>query len=221
MTDERARSRVSIPRDVPIEYRAAMPIEAGSVDFTERTIDMVAVPYDQETKRPVLGPDGRLRPEVVERGAFDGIGTYRRDDGTFDLDITVNRDHNHERAVGRIVDYQLGDPTGLPVLVKVSPTPLGDETLQLAHDGVLKGSVAYLARRSDQYVRNGVRRIRRGFLDHLGLLPNPAWAEAKVLAVRSAGSDSTVELRELDPDDETAWETAARIEALASKYRRR
>lgn len=219
---ERTRGRVSIPRDVPVEYRSAMPIEPGAVNFTERTIDLIAVPYEKETARPVMGPDGRLRPELVERGAFDGIANFRNPDGTFDLEITVNRDHKPERAVGKIVEYGTGQPDGLPVTVYVSPTALGDETLQLAHDRVLRGSVGMLVRRSDQYVQAGVRRIRRAFLDHLGLLPNPAWPDSKVLAVRSEGSDGAgVELRELDPADEAAWETAARIEAMASKIRRR
>lgn len=208
---ERVRN-LSIPRDVPVEFRAAMPLEAGAVNFAERTIDIIAVPYEQETKRPVVGPDGRARLELIERGAFDGV----RLSGD---EITVNRDHKHERAVGKIIDYPDED-TGLRTIVHVSETPLGDETLQLADDGVLKGSVGYLVRRSDQYVKNGVRRVRRGFLDHLGLLPNPAWPGAKVLAVRSEESDGPGVV-EVDPADEAAWEAAARIEAMTSKIRRR
>lgn len=201
-----------VPRDVPVEYReaAALPV----VDFTERTIEVVAVPYDEETRRPVLGPDGKYRHELVERGAFNGIELSE----SF---VPANREHDTKRTFGKIIDYRIDDPRGLVSLVRASHTALGDETLQLSDDGVLKASVGMLVRRSDQYLKNGVRRIRKAYLDHLAFLPNAAYTGAQVLAVREDGrSDMTVEINEVDPGDETAWEAAARIEAMASKIRR-
>lgn len=212
-TQSRERVRnVHIPRDVPIEFRSAS-IVTDTVDFAERTIEIIVVPYEQETAGPVLGPDGRLRPELVERGAFDGIERSG-------ADVTVNRDHDHTRTVGKVVEYRTDDPEGFVAKIFVSKTPLGDETLQLAADRVLKASVGQLVRRSDQVVRNGVRRIRRAFVDHIALLPNPAYTGAKVLAVRQEQSGG-VRVVEVDPGDEAAWEAGRRIEAIASKLRRR
>lgn len=208
---ERARN-LSLPRDVPVELRSAS-LQVDTVDFAERTIEIIAVPYEQETAGPVLGPDGKLRPEMVERGAFHGIERSG-------ADVTVNRDHDHRRAVGKVTGYRTDDPQGLVSTVYVSKTPLGDETLRLAADGVLKASVGMLVRRSDQEIRNGVRRIRRAFLDHIGLLPNAAYSGAKVLAVRQEQPEGLAVV-EVDPDDESAWEAARRIADMAAKLRRR
>lgn len=210
--DDLQRSReLSLPRDVPVEFRNAT-LQVDTVNFAERTIEIIAVPYDEESRGPVKGPDGRLRPELVERGAFDGI-----DRGA---DVTVNREHDRARTFGKVVGYRTDDPRGLVTTIYASDTPLGDETLRLAADGVLKASVGMLVRRSDQRVdRNGVRRIKRAFLDHIALLPNAAFSGAKVLAVRQ--EQSGVQVDEVDPADEAAWETARRIEAMASKIQRR
>lgn len=201
------RSReVPIPRDVPVEIRSAT-LQVDTVDFAERTIEIIAVPYDEESAGPVKGPDGKIRPEVVERGAFDGIERSG-------ADVTVNREHERSRTFGKVTGYRTDDPRGLVTTIYASDTPLGDETLRLAADGVLKASVGMLVRRSDQYVRNGVRYIKRAFLDHIALLPNAAFPGAKVLAVREG--QSGVQVDEVDPADEAAWETARRIEAMAS-----
>jgi phage head maturation protease len=64
---------------------------------------------------------------------------------------------------------------------------LGDETLQLADDGVLGASVGMAVRPADQVWSAGRsrRRIAKAFLDHIALVPNPAYQGAEVLAVRS------------------------------------
>jgi len=115
--------------------------------------------------------------ETVAPGAFDGIETREEH-------VSANRDHNYERTFGKVVSYRSTDPFGLIANIYVSDTPLGNETLQLAADGVLKGSVGMLVRRSDQLVKKGFRRIKRAFLDHVSLVPNPAYKGAGVLAVR-------------------------------------
>lgn len=156
----------------PVEHRAAV---VHSVDFTERTIELIVVPYGQETV--VRDENGRPIREVVERGAFAGI--EGRDDH-----VTVNRDHDHTRTIGKVVAYR-DDPAGLIASVRVSETQLGDETLALARDGVLKASVGMVVRKGDGVVMRGMRRVKRAFVDHVALVPNPAYAGARVLAVRS------------------------------------
>src|SRR5215216_4718468 len=114
--------------------------------------------------------------ETVAPGAFDGIETR-------DEHVSANRDHNYERTFGKVLSYR-DDPAGLIANIYVSDTPLGNETLRLAADGVLKPSIGMLVRRSDQLLKKGSRRIKRAFLDHMSLVPNPAYRGAGVLAVR-------------------------------------
>jgi HK97 family phage prohead protease len=155
----------------PVEIRSAT---LANVDFEDRIIQVVAVPYDQEAAVPY---GGQMVVETVAPGAFDGIETR-------DEHVSANRDHNYERTFGKVLSYRSDDPAGLIANIYVSDTPLGNETLRLAADGVLKASVGMLVRRSDQVVKKGFRRIKRAFLDHVSLVPNPAYRGAGVLAVR-------------------------------------
>ena len=155
----------------PVELRSAI---VSAVDFAERIIELIAVPYNEEA---VVEHRGQVLLETVQPGSFDGIET-RKDH------VTVNRDHLYERTVGKAVGYQPGDPRGLVARLRISDTPLGDESLRLAADGVLKASVGMLVRRSVQVIRDGKRLIKRAFLDHIALVPNPAYRGADILAVR-------------------------------------
>lgn len=159
------------PRREGVETRAAAVV---GVDFTERIIEVIAVPYDQET---VVSYRGEMMRESVAPGAFAGIES--RGDH-----VTANREHNYERSFGKVIGYRHDNPRGLVTQIRASDTPLGDETLRLAADGVLKASVGMVVRRSDQVIRNGLRRVKRAFLDHIAMVPNPAYLGADVLAVR-------------------------------------
>jgi HK97 family phage prohead protease len=158
-------------RNEPVEIRSAT---LTNVDFEERVIEILAVPYNEEAAVPYAG---QMLLETVAPGAFDGIETRAEH-------VSANRDHNYERTFGKVVSYATDDPAGLRATIYVSDTPLGSETLRLAADGVLKPSVGMLFRRSDQILRKGTRRIKRAFLDHVSLVPNPAYRGAGVLAVR-------------------------------------
>lgn len=155
----------------PVETRAS---QVTGVDFSERIIEMLVVPYDQEA---IVVYAGQVVTETVAPRAFAGIETRGEH-------VTANRDHDYTRTIGKVVSYSADDPTGLVARVYVSDTELGNESLRLAADGVLKASAGMLIRRSDQTLRKGVRRITRAFLDHVALVPNPAYPGAGVLAVR-------------------------------------
>lgn len=163
-------------RKAPVEIRTAA---VANIDAEERIVTMIAIPYEQATTVPFRG---EVWNEVVERGAFAGIEnsthTYR-----------VNRDHDKRRLVGKIVNYYPDREEGLVVDAYISKTELGDETLQLAKDGILGASVGMAIRPTDQILdrRDGsrTRRIKRAFLDHLALVPDPAYQGAEVLAVRN------------------------------------
>lgn len=160
------------PRREGVEIRSA---RIQAVDFAQRLIDMLVIPYGQASDKAEY--QGRLVTEVIAPGAFQGVET--RNDH-----VTANREHDYGRTFGKVVEYSHDNPAGLVARVKVSETPLGDETLQLASDGVLKASAGMVVRRRDRIIRNGVHTVKRAFLDHVALVPNPAYRGTDVLAVR-------------------------------------
>lgn len=170
----------TIPRREPVELRAA---QVSSVDFPERIIEFIAVPYGEEIVVPYF--DGKTIREVVEPGAFKGVEGRNH--------VTINRDHDPRRVVGKVVEFRTDDPRGLITRAFISRTELGDETLSLAADGILKASVGMVVPRTGMRIRNGLRRIKKAMLDHIALLPNPAYSSAEVLAVRGGLPEPTAE----------------------------
>jgi HK97 family phage prohead protease len=139
---------------------------------------VVAAPYEQPTQ---IFYRGEMWKELFERGSFNGIETRQRR-------IPVNREHNPENLVGKVLDAWPDRPDGLVVDIRVAKTAKGDETLALADDEALGASVGYgLKRPGDQLLDRltHTRRIRRAFLDHLSLVGDPAYTGAKILAMRS------------------------------------
>ena len=106
----------------------------SGVSFPERTIELVVMPYEEET---LVEHKGKMIREIIARGAFEGI--QRRTSR-----IKVNRDHDERRVVGRAVALHPSRDEGLVAELRISNTPLGDETLTLADDGVLDASAGYL-----------------------------------------------------------------------------
>ena len=83
--------------------------------------------------------------------------------------------------------------------MRIFKTPLGEETLTLCDEGGLDASAGFsLLRRDDGRIwddaevweRNrSVRRLNRIRLDHLALVPNPAYPDARTLSVRTNAHD--------------------------------
>lgn len=146
------------------------------VRFADRMITLVAVPYDEDAMVPYRG---KWISESVAPGSFDGV-EYRAQR------IKVNRDHEYQRSVGRAVTLYPSRTEGLVADLRIARTPLGDETLELAADGVLDASVGYAPMAGgESYTENRTRRrITRAFLGHIALTPEPAYEGAQVLAVR-------------------------------------
>jgi HK97 family phage prohead protease len=156
-----------------LEYRAAKQI---GVSFPNRTIELIAMPYEEETIVPY---EGRMVREVFSKGAFDGI--ERRANR-----VTVNRDHDITRTVGRAVKFHSGD-AGLVAEVRIAKTLLGDETLELAGEEILDASVGFLPMADgEQWESNrSLRRLVKAWLGHIAMTPDPAYEGARVLSVRS------------------------------------
>ena len=167
MTDDEA------PR-APIEFRDS---KLAGVNFAQRTIELVVTPYEETA---LVEYRGEVWNETFLRGAYDGI---EKRPGR----VRGNRDHDDRRLVGKAVKFWPSRQEGLVAEVRISRTPLGDETLALADDDVLGVSAGFAARGRDQEFdrRTMTRRIKRAFLDHIAFVPDPAYQGAGVLAVRN------------------------------------
>lgn len=172
-------------RRAPIEHRAA---NVDAVDFTERIITVIAVPYESPAQ---VEYRGQTWSEVFSRSAFDGLEHRQGRMPVYSVlkSPVASHDHGGGRLVGK-VDRVLPDSSaGLLTDLRISKTPAGDETLELAADDALSPSVGFATRGSDQVLDRSTmtRRINRAFLDHVALLSQPAYAGARVLAVRADG----------------------------------
>lgn len=135
------------------------------------------MPYEQEA---LARYGAKMVTEVISRGAFDGI--ERRPNR-----IRVNRDHLAERTVGRAVAMHPSREDGLVAEIRIAKTELGDETLALADEECLDASAGFLPMPGGEHWEERSRvRIRKAWLGHIALTPDPVYAGAKVLAVRNA-----------------------------------
>jgi hypothetical protein len=187
-------------------YDAA--VLADQVDFKQRIIDVIAVPYEQEAE--ILWRDEIWR-EVFDRGSFDGIEDHAGR-------VPARREHPIGNTIGKVVRLNPADERGLIASVRVSKIPLGDDTLQLASDGALGASVGYYVKRPsdvDLNQRTKLRRVKRAFLQHLAMTDSPAYVGAVTLAVRDGlqretGGKPVIATPSLDAfleDDVLKWAT--------------
>lgn len=162
------------------------------VDFKQRLITVLAVPWEQEAE---VFWRGEWWNEVFSRGAFDGLEDHAGR-------IPVNRQHTKGDTVGKVVQADTKDPQGLVLLTRIAKTPRGDETLNLAAEDMIGGSIGYRVKQPrDVEVQRQrmLRRVNRGFLDHFSFVESPTWESARVLAVRAEPSGLTVAETPLPP----------------------
>jgi len=178
----------------PIEYRTASTLE---VRHEQRTIDLIAVPYNETTE--VLRR-GKWVTESVDPQAFAGVHG----------DVTVNRAHDLERPLGRVTALHPKDVRGLRAEMRISRTAAGDEALELADDGLLSASVGFQPIAEEWSTDRRAVKVTRAKLVHIALTADPAYKGARVLAVRSA--DETGLQRVLTPNLDRI-----RLEMLASR----
>jgi phage head maturation protease len=186
---QRAEDNPEDPVRGTVEERAAA---LDAVDFAERIISVIAVPYEQPT--PVEYRGERWR-EVFTRGAFKGIETHKRSIPVASVLRAPAFDHVDGHLVGKVSDVFPNHSDGLRLDTRISDTPAGDETLKLASDGVLHPSVGFVARGGDHRLDRVTmtRRVNRAFLDHLSFVPTPAYSGAKVIGVRAAAPEVLTE----------------------------
>lgn len=168
------------PPKSPVETRAAQLLD---VRFPQRTVEVMAVPY--ETPTNAVQYEGRQITEIIARGAFGGDGISRRR-------IVCIRDHDKTRVAGKLVAIDAARTDGLVVELRMSDTPLGNETLELAADGILGASVGFAPIRQRWSSDRTTRRLESCYLDHVALCVDPAYQGAQVLDVRTAVRAPTV-----------------------------
>ena len=110
-----------------IEYRKASTVE---VRHSQRIIDLIAVPYNEQID---VMRRGKWVAESIDPDAFTGVAGG----------VTVNRAHDPENPLGRVLSFHPQDPRGLRTEVKISRTAAGDDVLELADDGLLSASVGF------------------------------------------------------------------------------
>ncbi len=162
---------------VEILQRSDAAVLTEDVDFKQRIIDVIAVPYDQEAEVPWRGEVWR---EVFDRNAFRGIEDHAGR-------VPVRREHTVGGTIGRVIRFVPSDPRGLLTSIKVARTLKGDETLQLAAEDMLGASIGYFVKKPsdvDLNRRSMLRRVKRAFLEHLAMTDIPAFAGAETVAVR-------------------------------------
>jgi HK97 family phage prohead protease len=137
------------------------------------------MPYETPTR---VTHQGRRVHEIVSSGAFDGIPA---DGGR----IRVNRDHNPERPLGKAIAFDPHDAKGLWARLKIADTRDGNEALELAREDVLDLSAGFgVYEGGETWPSTNVRRLTKIWLDHISLVSNPAYPDARVLAVHGVHS---------------------------------
>ena len=211
-SEEKAKAQLaalyaSERRGVSLEGVELRSSTITDVDTSQRLIDLIAVPWEEEGEVIWQGQPWR---EVFVRGAFDGI---EESAGR----VPVNHEHVRGQTVGKVLKFTNAD-AGLLGTVKVGKTTLGDNMLNLAEDDMVSASIGFrLAKPSDVKIHRGsrLRRVMKALVDHLALTEAPVYEGARVLAVRAESSglqvveqeplQSTPALDEFRDDEVFAW----------------
>jgi uncharacterized protein len=135
-----------------------------------RTLSGTVMPYNVEAR---IGSF----TETFRPGAFEGADPTQ---------VPLFAVHDHESLpIGRALTLTDG-PTGLDAELRVSKTTLGDEVLELVRDGAATGLSVGFTPITDKWnaTRSRVERIRAKLVE-ISVTAFPAYADAKILAVRS------------------------------------
>lgn len=143
-----------------------------------RTIDALIVPYGVEAD---VSDDGRtFYREIWAPGAFDEqlVAGHR-------LKVLMN--YEHQRGIQNVVGKGISlrsESDGLHGSFEILTTSAGDTALELVNAEILDGiSLEAYAKRSVRTSGGAVRRVK-AHLDGAALCRNPAFKDARVLAVR-------------------------------------
>jgi HK97 family phage prohead protease len=172
-----------------VETRSATRI--ADTDFPQRIVTVVAMPYEQATRVPYRG---EMWNELFTRGAFQGFDAKRRRVPVSAALRVPDLNHADGQLVGKIVEAYHDREEGLVTDIQIARTQQGEDTLQLAKDGMLGASVGFgIKSKFDQQLDRATktRRVHRAFLHHLSFVGEPAYEGAVVTGMRSGTSIET------------------------------
>ena len=150
-------------------------MELRRVDQAERVIVGVVAPYDEVS---YLTP--HAEGERIMRGAFTRSISHRRQKG-----IPLLKNHDTATVMGYSTAFDDGSD-GLVGTFKVNAGDIGDQFLDEVRDGYMNAmSVGFRPVKSDRGDA-GVREVREAQLVEVSMVGVPAYAGAKMLAVRRA-----------------------------------
>jgi HK97 family phage prohead protease len=183
-----------LPPRWPVEYRQAAKLD---VRYPERIIELVAVPYDVDA---LVEFEGRAIVESIAPGSFDGV--ERRANR-----IKVNLYHDRERSVGTTVALHPQRVEGLVAEIRIGRDPGKAWVLDDAADGILDASIGFAIDPAfEVWSENRTRRrVGKAYLDHIALVPDPAYEDAKVLAVRAGTVNHPARPATPNLDQVRAW----------------
>lgn len=135
-------------------------------------LEGICVPYNVETRK------AGARPERFVPGAFAGIPS----DAKVRL---IDENHAGQRRPAGVATHLEERAAGLFGRFRFYNTPTGREAFEEVREGTYGGlSIGFVAH-ADRVVE-GVREVIKAKLHHVSLVDEPAYAQAKVLAVRAA-----------------------------------
>ncbi|HKE67391.1 MAG TPA: HK97 family phage prohead protease [Micromonosporaceae bacterium] len=150
----------------------ATELRVPSMD--ERIIEGIVVPWNETSF---------LTPEA--RGERFLPGSMTRTIAERGMRVKLYRTHDHDRAIGRPLEWNAVHDAGLFGRFRIAQTPAGDEALHEVREGMLDAfSVGFRAirtRRGD----DGAREVLEAALHETSLAPVGAYDGAQVLAVRT------------------------------------
>jgi HK97 family phage prohead protease len=163
--------------ELELEFRTATQI---GVSYPRRLIELVVMPYERVAQ---VEYRGRQIREIVSRDAFQGIDAKARR-------VVVNRGHMLDKVVGKAVAFHPSREEGLVAELKIADTLDGTDTLELAKDGLLDASAGFgVMDGGETWPERSLRRLTKLWLHHIAMTPDPAYPDARVLAVRAVVPD--------------------------------
>ncbi len=152
-------------------------LELRVPDVSERIVEGVVVPWNETTFLTDDPRGERFRPGSLTRTVKE------RGDR-----VKLFRNHDHNQAVGRAVQWRTTHEGGCWAQFRIAATAAGDEVLSEAREGMLDAfSVGFLPKRETRGA-DGAREIIEAQLHEVSLCPIGAYDGARVLAMRSGGS---------------------------------
>jgi HK97 family phage prohead protease len=149
-------------------------LELRVPDESQRFVEGIVVPWGETS---FLTPD--------PKGERFTAGSLTRSIGERGHRLKLFHAHNHDRAIGRAVEWRPDDAAGCWAQFRIAATPAGDEVLTEVQEGMLDAfSVGFRPIRMRRGP-DGAREVLEAALHEVSIAPVGAYDGARVLATRT------------------------------------